>query len=320
MAPTPIPSLPMYFPPAATGFNLTAAQTCASLVKVAYQQYNVWADLGYPSQTDFATNTDWQSGGPSGLQYSTPIWSRFKILDVPFSEPFGFVAWDGSGNVYVVFRGTMTHADDVIDTEIDQTPFTEVSGYGKVHIGFSKVYQGLRTALLAEVNTFSTMSALYFAGHSLGSGISSIAAADIPFNSDAASKSVAFWQYNFASPRAGDPTFAAAMNASAVKTFRIVNTEDLVPDVPPAVSGSISYEHFGYPVDFSAQYRTIVGNHSMADCYFYAITNPDAPLNPSPAPIQNVTTGKGIGTGNLPASVTMPPQPATSATPPPPAR
>jgi hypothetical protein len=87
--------------------------------------------------------------------------------------------------------------------------------------------------------------------------------------------------YNFASPRVGDPGFAYGMNWSVqTPTFRIVNTEDVVPDVPPPLTGNTIYQHVGTPVDFTAEYLSIGGNHSMADCYWYAINNQAQPQGP----------------------------------------
>src|SRR5690606_9474471 len=178
MALTPVPSLPMYFPPDSTGFDLSAAQTCATLVEMAYQQFNIWVSLGTPNETDFSSNTTWQQNGPSGLSYSTPIWSNFPALYIKCSEPFGFVAWDDSGNVYVVFRGTMTTADDLKDAEIAQCAYTPSSDFGQVHEGFFGVYQGLQQAMLTAVNACTSATTVYLTGHSMGSALSSLAAPD----------------------------------------------------------------------------------------------------------------------------------------------
>lgn len=314
-----IPSLPMYFPPNSTGFNLSDAQNCAALVGVAYQQLSEWTEAKYPPQSSFSSNTKWQgkeppgwSGStPQGFTYGEPIWSSFKITilgrTAHFSEPFGFIATDGNGNAYVVFRGTMTTADGIMDAEVDQTTYKDVSGFGKVHDGFWGVYQGLRKQLLDQVNALSDIATLYFTGHSMGSGLSSLAIPDIINNSNLASgNKPTIYHYNFASPRVGNLTFAAAMNALSLPSFRIVNTEDIVPDGPLAVTGSIMYQHFGYPLDFTAQYGSIDGNHSMADAYAYAISHPENPLNPNPAPLDNVVIGKGIGPGSLPRSLVIP--------------
>ena len=62
-------------------------------------------------------------------------------------------------------------------------------------------------------------------------------------------------------------------------TYRVVNDSDLVPEVPPGVTDSWVYQHLGLAVTFTASYSSFAGDHSMADCYLYAINNPDAPMN-----------------------------------------
>lgn len=57
-----------------------------------------------------------------------------------------------------------------------------------------------------------------------------------------------------------------------------------MPAVPPPVSGDFfgtyQYKHVGTPVDFTATYDSIGGNHSMLNCYLYAVTHPTEPEGP----------------------------------------
>ncbi len=96
------------------------------------------------------------------------------------------------------------------------------------------------------------------------------------------SSSLPVLHYNFASPRVGDPVFAGALNGGPVPTFRVVNTEDIVPDGPPSVIGTLIYQHVGTPVDFTAQYGSIGDNHSLDISYIYAINHPEDPQGPPP--------------------------------------
>ncbi|TCO40758.1 lipase family protein [Dokdonella fugitiva] len=274
MATQPTKSPPMYFPPT---FNLGEAAICASLVLTAYDQFNQWQAQGYPSQSRF----QWTPKGLP-LNYGASLWANVTVLGVAWPEPFGFVAWDGAGNAFIALRGTMTKADAVIDAEVDQTPYTLAAGFGNVQVGWNDVYAALSPALLGQLGQIGAVSRLYFTGHSMGAALSTLAVPDVATNSaikPAAGRS--YVHYNFASPRVGDPGFAAGTNwGIAVPTFRIVNTEDIVPDVPPPLLGSTVYQHVGTPVDFTAEYLTTDGNHSMADCYWYAINHVGQPQGP----------------------------------------
>jgi triacylglycerol lipase len=78
------------------------------------------------------------------------------------------------------------------------------------------------------------------------------------------------------------------MNDNGVPTFRIVNTEDIVPDAPPSVIGTRLYRHIGTSVDFTAQYGSYDGNHSPVNAYEYALNHPTDPDGLLPAAILTV--------------------------------
>lgn len=281
-------SLPMYFP---SSFVLADAVTCGSLVLCAYDQFNQWSAAGYPSQSDFqwTPNLD-------GFTFGPPLWANFVALYLSNWEPVGFLAWDGNGNAYVVFRGTMTKADAYADAELKQTSYDLVPSYGYVQEGWYKAYGTVREAVLTQIGQLNSLSTLYFTGHSMGSAFSTLAAADAGYNSSTWNTATAnYLHYNFASPRVGDPTFSNAMDfLSGITTFRVVNTEDLVPDVPPPASDTGTfYEHIGTPIDFTGQYLSVDGNHSMADCYWYAINNPDQPQGPVSSSLTRVIRQDG---------------------------
>ncbi|MFC4527404.1 lipase family protein [Dyella halodurans] len=279
-------SLPMYFP---SGFVQTEAYRCASLVLTAYDQFEQWAQQNYPAQPNFV----WKPNG-FALNYSEALWGTLTVFERQYPEPFGFVAWDGAGNAYVVFRGTMTNPDAVIDASIDQTPYTLAPGFGNVHVGWNSVYETMSPWLLAQLGKVGTITRLFFTGHSMGSAYSSLAVPDVAMNSTVPpSVSRSYVHYNFASPRLGDPGFAMGLNWNVqTPTFRVVNTEDIVPDVPPPLMGSTVYQHIGTPVDFTAEYLTTDGNHNMANCYYYAITNPTQPQGPMQALLRSRLQGR----------------------------
>jgi hypothetical protein len=299
MGTTPSKSLPMYFPP---NFVRTEAAICGSLVLTAYDQFSQWVSQGYPSQADFS----WKPRG-LGFKYGAALWATVSVIGVDYPEPFGFVAWDGLGNAFVVFRGTMTAADAIIDAEVDQTAYTLAAGFGNVQVGWNNVYTSASPTLLAQLANIGAVKRLFFTGHSMGSALSSLALPDVAINSSIPPASGrSYVHYNFASPRVGDPGFAFALNWNVqTPTYRIVNTEDLVPDAPPPLLGSTVYQHFGTPVDFSAEYLTTDGNHSMANCYWYAINNvnqPQGPMSSSLALLRSVRVDGGISDYELRAA------------------
>lgn len=287
-------SPPMYFPPST--FVLADVVTCANLVAVAYDQYCQWETQGKPRHwRDFTWTPAWPAGF-SAAWVSLPLWGDAKEIFFDDPEPFGFVVQDASKRGFLVLRGTESDADWYKDIEVKQTRYSLVKtpDFGKVHDGFFGIYASMSPGALVAVNQIAaTSTRFFFTGHSLGSAVVTLAVPDVMTNSGLSASSAPVMHYNFASPRVGDAAFATALNAMPrVTTFRIVNTEDLVPDVPLAVTSDLfdtyDYKHVGTPVDFTAQYDSIGGNHSMLNSYLYAITHPQQPEGPivAPAPCQ----------------------------------
>jgi hypothetical protein len=216
-------------------------------------------------------------------------------LGVSYPEPFAFLATNNATRkTYLAFRGSETAADFEEDADIFQRSYSSiVSGFGWVHAGFLDVYTrtysgsgysvpSLRSTILRAINSLtSTTGTLYVTGHSLGAGLSTLAVPDVARNSGQSGISVPMFHYSLASPRVGDPGFAYNYNFNLpVKTYRIVNTEDIVPYGPPPISGFDYYEHVGTPVDFTAQYGSTGGNHDHLNSYYYALTHPTQPQGP----------------------------------------
>lgn len=262
-------SLPLYFP---QGFALNRALQCAQLVAAAYAQYDQWQAQDRPRRPhDFA----WQPPALPGWRFSAPIWSILSELHfLNESEPFGFAARDPGGELYLVFRGTDSLQDWLDDLGVEQRAYPWQPGVGQVHAGFLKLYASLRDMALHEVDALQPNERLWVCGHSLGCSLSSLAVLDLRERWP----DLPLEHYNFASPRLAAADFAAHYNALQVPTFRLVNDSDLVPQVPPAVTGDWLYQHLGLALSFSASYASVEANHSLADCYLYALQNPRAPM------------------------------------------
>jgi triacylglycerol lipase len=261
-------STPMYFP---DGFDLELAKLCARLSSYAYDMYTQWTKQGKPRKE---RGFRWTPPSDAGLTFSAPFWSAEEVLWVfNEAEPFGFCARDRAGTGYLVFRRTSSNSDWADDADVDQRPYDLVPNYGQVHDGFLKLYTSMRADVLDELDSVGPISDLRVTGHSLGCGLATLAVPELVGRPGAGS----ITQYNFASPRVGNPDFAAAYNSNGVPTFRVVNTCDLVPEVPPSVLAKLVFKHVGAPIDFTAQYGAVGGDHSLDGAYRYALDNPGAP-------------------------------------------
>lgn len=264
----------MYFPPS---FSLPYAVLCNELVNTAYDMYVQWVHQKYPVPASFK----WTPKGPK-FTYSAPIWAG--------GEPFAFVASSPESNLYLVVRGSETALDWMDDGEVWQITYVPVPGYGKVHRGFMHLYAGMSVAVLAAVNNAlqtlgAKAKAFYVTGHSLGSALSTLAMPDVIEHSNLDRSKVGLFHYPLASPRVGDPDFCYQYNEQNVPTFRVIDTEDVVPDLPPSVLyvpffGTQIYKHVGLEVSYTAQYDSDAGNHDHIHSYYYALNNPKQPEGP----------------------------------------
>ena len=266
-----MPSCPMYFP---AEFDISEAILLAELVSTAYDMQSQWKQQGKPSRSNF----QWSPSGPD-LTYSRPLWGSDRFLYFfQEEEPFAFVATGSDQVAYLVFRGTDSYADWVENLKFDLIDYPHAPGYGKVNQGFAGIYASMSADVLQALAAIQPHAKLLITGHSLGCALATLAVPDIMANLPQAN-SDAILHCNFASPRTGDPVFASTYNACNVKTFRLVNTCDIVPTVPASVitKDLPIYKHIGIPVDFTAQYSSIPGNHSITDSYRYALQHPDQP-------------------------------------------
>lgn len=263
-------SLPLYFP---SDFSLDRALLCARLIDQAYGQYRQWLAQRQPHRPE---DFHWTPPDMPGWRFSTPVWSILSELHfLNESEPFGFAAANDQGETYLVLRGTESVNDWLDDLDAGQRAWPWGDGAGPVHHGFLKLYASLRDLALAALDSLQPRGPIWVCGHSLGCALSSMAVLDLHER----------WpdqplqHYNFASPRLASPQFAAAYNGLGIPTYRVVNDSDLVPEIPPAITGDFLYQHLGLAVSFTASYASVAANHSLEGSYLYALQHPQAPMS-----------------------------------------
>src|SRR5208283_5780304 len=112
--------------------------------------------------------------------------------------PIGFIAED-AGEVFLIFRGTMTTSEWLHDLNIRLTSYPHLESC-KVHEGFLQTYNVFRAKITDCLNTLDTRKGLFIAGHSLGSALATLAVPDLAASTGFTSPVI----YTFASPRVGD--------------------------------------------------------------------------------------------------------------------
>jgi triacylglycerol lipase len=161
---------------------------------------------------------------PAGYQ----VEGQFQAMLFGRLEWIGFLMTSAQDHV-LAFRGTDSFLDWLADATYVQTSFDFANNSGLVHAGFKFAYQSAREQILVTLQAAQTGLPLYITGHSLGGGLSTLAALDIAVNTSFGNPVV----YTFASPRVGDLAFAARSNSTIQTHWRVLNTLDVVPLVPP---------------------------------------------------------------------------------------
>lgn len=232
----------------------------------------------YQMLTDFQSGASFSLPSPYTLQMQFLTSETFPGESFGTEVPIAFVA-TADDAIYVVFRGTKTISEWISDAEFAQVPYAPVSGGGMTEQGFSAVYATIGSAIVGEVNALAqsgSYATLYVTGHSLGASLATLAVPDLARATSFASPVL----YDFASPRTGDPTFASLVDALPT-SWRVVNTNDEVPKLPPAVTFVLEngqqklffYEHIDseYDVTFGEPIRNVQDledDHAM--CNYFA--------------------------------------------------
>ena len=232
-------------PDADPEFDLDLAVELGELALVAYEQRIQCINGGKQAITV-----------PSGFTLEEVIFEGVSsffnstCLDDDDVIPIAFIATKGD-NIYLVFRGTANFADAVSDLAALQQPYMFIPDAGNVSIGFQTTYQGtdddpIESAILNKLDELTmtgNFSNLYITGHSLGAALAFLAFPDMSQNlGDIDSVTM----YNFAGPAVGDSDWVSAYEGEYAPnrvSIRIVNTNDLVPMLPPL---GLDCENFSY--------------------------------------------------------------------------
>jgi hypothetical protein len=130
----------------------------------------------------------------------------------------------------LVFRGTSTPADFLTDAEVRMD---RCGDHGRAHCGFLRGIDAVWTEAEKQLNELPPACRLFFAGHSLGAALATLAA----------SRKKPATTYTFGSPRVGNRSFIAGVDAA--HTFRVVDHHDVVARVPLPLLFLFGYRHVG---------------------------------------------------------------------------
>lgn len=282
--------------PEGSDFDLKRARELLNLVDFAHQDFQ--RSMNFQS---WDWDQDFQSPIPS-YELLTRFGFAGYFFGKRNRVPFGFILKKDS-DFFVIFRGTLAPQEWVGNARARQVSFLGKESLGEVHKGFHAMYTrkdkgeffnidlndnlpSMQTVIENTIEKFikqdtSGNSKIFVAGHSLGGALATLSTLHISKIDSCPSPIL----YSFASPRVGDSKFAKQFTELKLKCYRIANSEDRVPNIPWSVAfismlfpkaGSFlsrmvgdkldkkySWEHIGQPIYFTAQWRSVAGNHTI---------------------------------------------------------
>ena len=193
----------------------------------------------------FEINNAWFLAEASLLAYCHPQFVRLVFAEAGIRN---FRAFIGNNIAYafvldngkfatVVFRGTELKGKNFFLGAMADLSFNfEPEGAGMVHSGFrsalDEIWEG-ENGLLAYLEVLRQLNPgmkFWFAGHSLGGAMATIAASRVNFCQGL---------YTFGSPRVGESRFKASVTCPA---YRVVNKSDPITMMPPKKLGFLGFE------------------------------------------------------------------------------
>lgn len=160
---------------------------------------------------------------------------------------FGFLAISPAKEIVAAIRGTDTILEWIHDASFLMVPSPIAGAQGLTEDGFTAVYRSLRIgrpngsmsskdSIQSYLHT-GDAATVTVCGHSLGGALATLLTLDVALNTSCRTPV----GYTYASPRTGDHLFAAFYNAAISASYRVVNRQDLVPQLPAIVP--LTYEH-----------------------------------------------------------------------------
>lgn len=231
------------------------------------------------------------AGIPSTYELGAWIHMSDFILDVAEPKFYGIVVHsvDDPNSRIIAIRGTEGAIEWMDDAAAIPVPFRQVPSAGRVACGFDKIYSTLKVvkhalpgapagAEGAAPETFSGSFAeqleqlaisreaerglappsaegrarpnrpTIVVGHSLGAALATL----FVMENDAKRRFDITSLCTFASPRVGNMEFVHLFNQLPIDSWRIVNTRDVVPKLPPHIPIVLDYGHVDVAYPFNS--------------------------------------------------------------------
>jgi hypothetical protein len=192
---------------------------------------------------------------------------------IPSPDAFGFVFREKlTGAIIVSIRGTQTPGEWVKNFTAVPNLFNEVPDFGLVHLGFESLWRSIRPAVFTALAPLPATSRITMLGHSLGGAMVTLGAVDVKKNLNRPVVDLC----TVGGPRAGMIRFRVKFNGLIDHCFRVTETRDIVPHVPP---GFLGWNHVGLQIAVKSK----VDNPHSLESYLEGLQKIGEPMELAPA-------------------------------------
>jgi len=136
--------------------------------------------------------------------------------------------WISERSAYLVFRGTESCQDVLTNLDIRYKQLG-INPKCKVHRGFHKQFNSIESDITKQLDkNVKEFDEIYCIGHSLGSGLATLAAAFYAYH---------FYMkhinlHTFGSPRVGNKMFTKCITQKHIENWRVFGYDDIVSHIP----------------------------------------------------------------------------------------
>lgn len=246
-----------------TDFDKSVAAWLMNASAYAHNQFYGWTS--YPAEVEQGKQLSWHAPASKLGPYAGYI-GTMNAKDLEANP------------IVIAIRGTLEWQDWLADADLVQKVI-DIPTLGirpRVHDGFWNVYtkrdpketHSLQEQVREEVSHLLAEAPnreIYITGHSLGAAIANFITVDLallyPKNN--------IINYNFASPRAGSPFYANAVQYLMKSKERhfvywsMINSADIVPNLPPSVTRNLHFSHIEPQMIFSWSRSSYLENHQL---------------------------------------------------------
>lgn len=204
---------------------------------------------------------------------------------------FGFVVREqATGAVLVCIRGTQTPREWLANFTAVPNAFSEVPGFGLVHLGFERMNRSVRASIQQALTGIPADTRVTVLGHSLGGAMATLATIDLKHNFGRTNIDLC----TFGGPRVGKIMFRRNFDRAIAACYRVTNKFDIVPHVPSLVTGWV---HVGEEIEVDGD---VDNSHSLR-AYLQGLRNLGAPRELSMAgPVMEAAAFAGVVSMRVP--------------------